>query len=179
VQDAIIQWKSGRADVEIPICAEVTAGIARLEMIGDHDVAEIVRSDLDVVPLPSRRKRYRDGRFVAGALADSVARGLGARATGRAVIRSVDLFAPLVTTQSGRGLRGRQRRSMALRANLAPRRIVLVDDVVTTGATLAAGARALRSHGHLIVGALVVAAALNPRTSTYGTQAESGAISHR
>lgn len=168
VRDTIIRWKNGQADLERPLCAEVTAAVSRLRAMGDRSIAEIAGEDLDVVPLPSRRKRYRDGRFVAGALADAVARGLCERGTGGAVVRSVDLFAPLGSSQSGRGLRGRQRQSMAVRADLPRRRIVLVDDVVTTGATLAAGARALRSQGHDVLGALVVAAALNPRRSTPG-----------
>lgn len=52
------------------------------------------------------------------------------------------------------GLRNAKRRD---RHGRIPRRVVLFDDVVTTGSTLAEAARTLRAHGFSVVGALCVA----------------------
>jgi predicted amidophosphoribosyltransferase len=46
---------------------------------------------------------------------------------------------------------------MAARRPLAGRRVLLVDDVVTTGATLAEAARAVRAAGGSVVGAATLA----------------------
>lgn len=64
------------------------------------------------------------------------------------------------------GLRGHQRRvNPAFRAvPHPPRAVLVVDDVVTTGATLAAAARALRERGAEEVRAVVVAQALGVRS---------------
>ena len=46
---------------------------------------------------------------------------------------------------------------MAVRIPLVARRVLLVDDVVTTGATLAEGARAVHVAGGAVLGAATVA----------------------
>ncbi|WP_225991356.1 ComF family protein [Actinomadura montaniterrae] len=68
-----------------------------------------------------------------------------------------------VADQAGLGARARRDNlSGALeavgRAALAGRRVVLVDDVITTGASLAEAARALRAAGADVVAAATVAA---------------------
>ena len=72
-----------------------------------------------------------------------------------------------VSDQSGLGLVARQanlRGSMTIRmgaeALLAGRRVIIVDDVVTTGATIGELARVLRATGRVPTGAAVIAAAL-------------------
>jgi predicted amidophosphoribosyltransferase len=71
----------------------------------------------------------------------------------------------------GRGARARRvRGSMRARSGPWPARVagrpcIIVDDVLTTGATLAEAARALRAAGAIVSGAVVVAATRPPATS--------------
>jgi len=90
-----------------------------------------------VVPALARRGRGRDQV------------GLGARARGRNLVGSVTV------------------RRRVLHRSGGPRpAVLLVDDVLTTGATLAAAERALEGAGADVLGALVVAATPPPGTRT-------------
>ncbi|MEN8160365.1 MAG: phosphoribosyltransferase family protein [Myxococcota bacterium] len=99
------------------------------------------RPDL-VVPVPLHPRRLRERGFSPPALlARCAARAVGART-------APVLLARLRDTPSQTGLsRGARRRNVAnafAARRTAPARVWLVDDVVTTGSTLAAAARALR-----------------------------------
>ncbi|NVI92385.1 phosphoribosyltransferase family protein, partial [Actinomadura sp. BRA 177] len=62
--------------------------------------------------------------------------------------------AGLTAVQRAANLRG----AVEVRADVAGRRVVLVDDVVTTGASLAEAARALRAAGSDLLGTATIAA---------------------
>jgi ComF family protein len=113
-----------------------------------------------VVPVPIHARRLRERGFhPAGELSRALARSLGVPADPRAL-------AQLRATASQTGLDRRARRrnvrgAFAARAGLrVPRCVALVDDVVTTGATLAEAARALRRAGARRVVAVCVARTL-------------------
>ncbi len=108
------------------------------------------------IPLHPRRQRAR-GFNPAALVARAVADELGARFSPAALSRLRD-----TPSQTGLDRRGRARNvAGAFRATgPADRRVLLVDDVVTTGATLAAAARALRRAGAREVVAICVARTL-------------------
>ena len=139
-----------------------TLAIPLAERLADHPHLRLEAVDLVVpVPLhPWRRVRRgfnqaeRIARHLGAPVAHALSRphwtssqaGLQAAARGRNV-RGAFTMAPRLTT------RGRR----ALRAQLSQARVLLVDDVVTTGATLSACARILREAGAREVRAATIA----------------------
>jgi predicted amidophosphoribosyltransferase len=124
-----------------------------------------VAGDLVVVPAPSGWRRRARGRLVVRDLARDVAAGLadaGLAASGRCVVLDALRRRAGRAHQSGLGASGRRanrRGSMHLTGRIPPGSVcVLVDDVVTTGATLEECRRALTQAGHEVLGALVLAA---------------------
>ncbi|MFD4959933.1 ComF family protein [Microbacterium sp. NPDC058389] len=135
--------EDGRTGLARSLAPAVRAAVARTGV--DADVA--------LVPLPTSRAAYRRRGFRVPDLL--------LRRAGRPVTR---LLRHARRTGDQRGL-GREARRSNVDGSLAVRpggppgvRVLLVDDVVTTGATLAEAARALRSAGAEVIGAVTVAA---------------------
>ena len=115
-----------------------------------------------VVPLPLHPRRLRQRGFnPAQLLARSVARALDVRLAPGLLERMRD-----TPSQTGLDRRERHRNVRdAFRARAGcrpPPRVLLVDDVVTTGSTLAEAARALRRAGALEVAAVCAARTPSP-----------------
>jgi ComF family protein len=112
--------------------------------------------DALVVPVPTSRAAMRRRGY---RVVDLIAR--------RAGLRPRRLLLPARATADQRGLgREERRRNVAgsMRAtDAAGRRVIVVDDVVTTGASIAEAVRALRHAGADVVGAAAIAA--TPRNS--------------
>ena len=140
-----------------------------------------------VVPAPSGLGRRLRGRLVVARLADAVTRGIADQWAGApAAPGAPDAPGPPRTVLSAdilrrRGRAGahqagrsaRQRRSNRavpprVLADVRGLAVVLVDDVVTTGATLGACARALREEGARVVGAVAVASTPPPAPPARG-----------
>jgi ComF family protein len=119
-----------------------------------------------LVPMPSRRKAVRDrGQDTTACLARTAARAL--REVG-VPVRAVPALCHARAVEDQAGLSREQRQanlSGALRARRTPAdavagsRVVLVDDISTSGASLAEAARALRAAGVPVLGAATIAAA--------------------
>lgn len=113
-----------------------------------------------LVPVPSTRRRNRErGYDPAMLLADETGRLL---ATPRRALLSRTRETPPQSTLPAAERRGNVEGAFASSPRARGRVLVLVDDVVTTGATLFAAARALREAGARDVRALVLARTPEP-----------------
>jgi ComF family protein len=106
---------------------------------------------VEVVAVPGTRAAYRRRGYDPVRLLISRA-GLGASRV-FAAARPHRVQKGLAVGERDRNLRG----TLVVRRSVAGRRILLIDDVVTTGATLREAARVLREGGADVIGAAVVA----------------------
>jgi ComF family protein len=159
--------RDGRTDAARALAPALAAAVhgARAGVLAGREAAQPFETPLVIVPIPGSRRAYRRRGY------DPV-RLLAARAG----VGSTRVFAParphaaqktLGVAERERNLRGVFR----VRRTVAGRRILLVDDVVTTGATLREAARVLREAGAEVVAAAVVAS--TPRRSGLADDAPS------
>ncbi|WP_050761676.1 phosphoribosyltransferase family protein [Beutenbergia cavernae] len=153
----VLAWKTaGRADLGSELREAMVAAGAAWARAGPASL----EAPVWVVPAPSSRARRRRGRPPVADLADGLAEGIAH--AGRAT-RVVEVLRRTGGGQAGRGARARgsAARAGTRLAALPPpgTACVLVDDVLTTGATLAASRDVLCSGGARVLGAVVLAAA--------------------
>jgi len=136
--------------------AGLAGALARLLLRADGAGAALAAADL-VVPMPLSAARLRERGFNQAAL---LARPLApGRCDGATLLRIRDTPPLSGLTRAARQaqVRGAFAVEPARAARLAGRRVLLVDDVMTSGATLHEAARALRIAGAVSVSALVFA----------------------
>lgn len=128
------------------------------------------RADDVVVPIPLHRRRLRARGFNPAAVVAHHALGRrGLAFAGRALVRARDT--PSQTGLDRAGRRANVRGAFVCRpvGRWPPRRVWLVDDVVTTGATLAEAAETLRAAG--VTSVVGVGLARTPASHTPGAAA--------
>ncbi len=161
LRDVVVDWKErGRFPLTSVLSHHLALSVAAL--VGE-------RGRVDLVPVPtSWPARWRRGDDLVRSLASATAQRL--QATGCiATVRPVLTHTRRTADQSGLGAQDRAGNlagALALRSRVAaPARdvpIVVVDDIVTTGATIAEATRALHAGGWPVVGAATVAATPPP-----------------
>jgi ComF family protein len=160
VREALARAKYRNSRSALPVLAAAVVRQLRQQ-------PEAHRIEVVTWPPTTTVRRRRRGFDQAEHLARAVGRGLGVPVRPYLVRRAG-------VSQTGRSAAERRR---GLEFEAAPaaagRRVLVIDDVATTGATLAAAARALRSAGGAWVGAATVAR--TPRRSS-GPVGPSGAV---
>jgi len=149
--------EQGRTDATAVLSRALRAAVDRA--VGD-------RPRVEVVAVPTSRAAYRRRGY------DPVALLLGGRGERAArVLRAVGRSSAQKTL--GAAERAENRRgAFAARADLSGREFVVVDDILTTGATLDEAARALRAAGGTVVGAATLA--FTPRLHAFRDNAARG-----
>ncbi len=150
---AILACKErGRADLVTPLARALALGVHRLLVWG------MVETPLTLVPAPTRRiaARRRGGDPVA-----RLARGAVAGHPDIVVAQALRMRA-LVRDSVGLGTSARERNiagRVVLRGRPPGTEVVVVDDIVTTGATARESVRTLRAAGVRVAAVLAIAAA--------------------
>ncbi|WP_052341847.1 ComF family protein [Salinarimonas rosea] len=136
---------------------DVAQTLARMMLRAGREL--LVDADL-LVPVPLHRGRLWSRRFnQAAALAQALSRASGVPADPLVLrrVKATRTQVGLTRPQRAQNLAGALVVPKALRPRVAGRRVVLVDDVLTTGATAEAAARALRRAGAARVDVLAFA----------------------
>lgn len=133
--------------------------LALAPWFGQHMLARFTDPDVDrIVPLPLHRDRLRERGFnQAGEIARTLGAALGLPVDLDVLLRTraTPPQADLTDKERRRNVRG----AFECRSDFSGQRLLLVDDVMTTGATANECARTLKIHGARSVAVLVAARA--------------------
>lgn len=163
VRHAVSAWKDGgRADLQARFAR------ALVEVVTDPGMCAVLAGDdqLLVVGVPtSAAARRRRGGDLVGDLAAAVAGGLRRSSVPARCVVALRRGRDVDSTSLGARARGRRLRvdvRPSARRALDGARVLLVDDVLTTGATFAACRRALEGAGARLVAGVVLASTPAP-----------------
>jgi ComF family protein len=134
------------------------AGRLAEALLEEPAVRALVATSDVLVPVPLHPRRLRERGFNQSALlARELARRAGKSACPDALVRCVDTVPQAGLCAAARRRNVREAFAVGRRASVAGRTVVLVDDVLTTGATATACAKRLREAGAREVRLLTVA----------------------
>ena len=194
VRELVVAWKDrGRADLTRTLHEDFAAAVAQradalraaLERgaVAGPGGARVGRPPLLVVGAPSSRRAVRRrGADLVGGLAEAAAEALtahGVPARSLAVLEQRHGARDQVglgARARGRNLSGRVR--VRAGVELAGRVVVVVDDVLTTGATLAGAVSALERAGARVVAGFVLAATPGPERRIPDNADEATIVEH-
>jgi ComF family protein len=135
----------------------VAARLARA-LLDSPDARRVLAPGAVLVPVPLHPRRRRQRGFnQAELIAAALSRGAGLEAAAGALVRRLDTAPQTGLSAAGRRANVRDAFVVRQRPRVAGRAVVLVDDVLTTGATAHACARALLAAGAAEVRLLTVA----------------------
>jgi len=168
-RQAVVAWKDrGRSDLTAPFAASLQAAASSVALAAVRSPPGAAALLVAAAP-SSPAARHRRGGNLVDVLARGVADGLTA---GGVAAEPVDaLRRRSGADQVGLGARGRAQ-NLAGRVRVRPAaaevvrgsQVVLVDDVLTTGATLSASRAALEAAGAVVVAAFTLASTPSPGT---------------
>lgn len=163
----VLACKERQGLTVVPLLAELALGSAAGVLAGQWPGGPV-----RVVPVPSSRATVAGRGFdLTGMLAGRTARALRREGMDARAWQGLRLR-PGARDQAGLSAAERaiNRRAGLVAVGGPPASVLLLDDIVTTGATLAEAARVLTASGHRVLGAAVVAA--TPRYSDEGRRAQ-------
>lgn len=159
VRDLVLAHKErGRTGLAAPLGRALASAV---ELAVESAAGPPANGPVVLVPVPSRpgvrRSRGHDPVARTAAAAAAALRATGTRALAVPLLRhgrGVRDQAGLTAIQRAANLAG----ALTVRPHAGRGPVILVDDVLTTGATLTEATRALRAAGHAVRGAVVLAA---------------------